>query len=146
MTLAIIPALIVVMGTETYAVPLNNVMETLSLKKHRVYTIERREVISVRGSTLPLVDLGHIFEIETRAVQPLYGVVAGVGESRVALAVDDIIGQQDIVIKPLGRRLQGVPGIAGATELANQKTILVIDIVDILNELTATDVYDEVRL
>ena len=64
-------------------------------------------------------------------------VVAGVGESRMALVVDELIGQQDIVIKSLGRRLRNLPGIAGATELGNQKTILVIDMVGLINEITS---------
>ena len=54
-----------------------------------------------------------------------------------ALVVDELIGQQDIVIKSLGRRLRNVPGIAGATELGNQKTILVIDVVGLLTEITS---------
>lgn len=137
-TLAIIPALIVSVVDRTFAIPLNNVMETLAIDKSMIKTIERREVISVRGSTVPLVDLRELFEIGDGSPRPdlIYGVVAGVGQNRMALVVDDLVGQQDIVIKSLGRRLRHARGIAGATELGNQQTILVIDMVELLNEMS----------
>ncbi len=137
-TLAIIPALIVSVARRTFAIPLNNVLETLAIEASTVKTIERREVISVRGATVPLIDLRTLFELEGDTRPPLsYGVVAGVGQNRMALVVDELVGQQDIVIKSLGRRLQHVRGIAGATELGNQQTILVIDMVELLNELSS---------
>ncbi len=136
-TLAIIPALIVRIADRVYALPLNNVLETLSLQETQIKTIETREVISVRGTTVPLVDLREIFGMEGERSQDAFSVVAGVGESRMALVVDELIGQQDIVIKSLGRRLRNLPGIAGATELGNQKTILVIDMVGLINEITS---------
>jgi two-component system chemotaxis sensor kinase CheA len=136
-TLAIIPALIVSISNTIYALPLNNVLETLSLVDMAIKTIERREVISVRGTTVPLIDLRDIFKLEGERSNDAFSVVTGVGESRMALVVDELIGQQDIVIKSLGRRLRNVPGIAGATELGNQKTILVIDVVGLLTEITS---------
>jgi len=139
MTLAIIPALIVSIAERTYALPLNNVLETIALADVRIKTIERREVISVRGATVPLVDLRDLFGLEGERGSDSFGVVAGIGEHRIALIVDELIGQQDIVIKSLGRRLSNVPGIAGATELGNQQTILVIDMVGLINEVTSSD-------
>jgi two-component system, chemotaxis family, sensor kinase CheA len=137
-TLAIIPALIVFVAGRTYAIPLNNVQETLALEKGLVNTIERREVISLRGATVPLTDLRQVFRLSGGERPPVcYAVIAGVGQSRIALIVDELVGQQDIVIKSLGRRLTSVPGIAGAAELGNQQTILVIDMVQIFNELSA---------
>lgn len=135
-TLAIIPALIVSVAERAYAIPLNNVLETLMIDPSEIQTIERREVISVRGSTVPLVDLRRVFDIETSdRPEIIYGVVAGIAQNRMALIVDDLAGQQDIVIKSLGKRLFHVRGIAGATELGNRQTILVIDMVDLLNEM-----------
>lgn len=136
-TLAIIPALIVRITDRVYALPLNNVLETLSLTETPIKTIETREVISVRGTTVPLVDLREIFGIVGDRAHDAFCVVAGVGESRMALVVDELIGQQDIVIKSLGRRLREIPGIAGATELGNQKTILVVDMVGLLNDIAS---------
>ncbi|MBC7792937.1 MAG: chemotaxis protein CheA, partial [Clostridia bacterium] len=133
-TLAIIPALIVAVAGRTYAIPLNNVQETLALTDVDVRTIERREVISLRGSTVPLVDLRKLFNLdkETKRPNTVYGVIAGAGVNRMALVVDDLVAQQDIVIKSLGKWLRNTPGIAGAAELGNQHTILVIDMVELL--------------
>lgn len=139
-TLAIIPALIVSVAARNYAIPLNNVQETLAIDARGVKTIERREVISVRGTTVPLIDLRRLFRLdEDGRPSSTYGVIAGVGDNRMALVVDTLVGQQDIVIKSLGRYLRNVRGIAGATELGDQRTILVIDTVDLLNELTDSD-------
>lgn len=139
-TLAIIPALVVSVAAETYAIPLNNVQETLLIKSTDIETIERHEVISVRGSTVPLVDLRELFSLsDTERPSIVYGVVAGVGQSRAALIVDELVGQQDIVIKSLGRWMSNVPGIAGATELGNQRTILVIDMVKLVSEMADTE-------
>ena len=136
-TLAIIPALVVKIMNTVYALPLNNVMETLALEEVEIKTIELREVISVRGLTVPLIDLRDVFGLVGERSSAAFAVVAGVGESRMALVVDELIGQQDIVIKSLGRRLRNVPGIAGATELGNQQTILVIDMVGLLSEIAS---------
>ncbi|MEK7705899.1 MAG: chemotaxis protein CheW, partial [Myxococcota bacterium] len=85
----------------------------------------------------PLVDLRHVFRLEGDARPDAgFGVVVGVGLNRMAVLVDQLVGQQDIVIKSLGRRLRRVRGIAGATELGDQRTILVIDTVELLNELS----------
>jgi two-component system chemotaxis sensor kinase CheA len=135
-TLAIIPALIVSVARQTYAIPLNSVQETLAIEHRDIRTIEGREVISVRGTTVPLVDLRTVFVLsDTDRPDTMFGVIVGVGQSGMALVVDELIGQQDIVIKSLGRRLRNVPGVAGAAELSNQQTILVIDMVDLLDEM-----------
>ena len=141
-TLAIIPALVVATADQVYAVPLNNVLETLELDRKQIQTIERREILTLRGSTVPVIDIRSVFGLGGERPDTVSGVVAGVGETRMALLVDDLVGQQDIVIKSLGRRLR-VRGIAGATELGNQQTILVIDTVDLLNELSSSDVHRE---
>jgi two-component system chemotaxis sensor kinase CheA len=83
-----------------------------------------------------LVDLRTVFVLsDTDRPDTMFGVIVGVGQSGMALVVDELIGQQDIVIKSLGRRLRNVPGVAGAAELSNQQTILVIDMVDLLDEM-----------
>ncbi len=135
-TLAIIPALIVRVAGQTYAVPLNNVQETLALAEYEVRTIERQAVISVRGATVPLIDFSEVFGLDAaERTGEGFGVIAAVGHNQMALVVDDLIGQQDIVIKALGRRMRNIPGIAGAAELGNQQTILVIDIVELMAEM-----------
>ena len=131
-TLAIIQALVIRSAGRTYAIPLNSVMESLMLDYSQIRTIERREVITLRDQTLPLVRLDDIFGLQRPMDQKVptrgYVVVVALAQHRLGLLVDDLLGQQDIVIKSLGKTLQGIPGIAGATELGGQQTALVLDV------------------
>jgi two-component system chemotaxis sensor kinase CheA len=135
-TLAIIRALVVGVSGRTYAVPLNSVLEILSVAPYELRTIETREVLSLRGSTLPLVRLSRLFELGAPPGDgPMYVVVVGLAQERLAVAVDSLVGQQDIVVKPLGRALQGIRGIAGATDLGNRQTVLVLDVGAVIEEV-----------
>jgi two-component system chemotaxis sensor kinase CheA len=141
-TLAIIRALIIRVNERIYAVPLNSVIEIISVRPSRLRTIERREMLELRGATLPLLRLNELFELGPASDAgggELFVVVVGLAESRLGVVVDGLIGQQDIVIKPLGRSLSQVPGIAGATNLANQQTILVLDIGALIEETLTRD-------
>ena len=134
-TLAIIRALIVSAGARTYAVPLNSVLEIVTAQPSELRTIETREVLSLRGSTLPILRLGPFFGAPVPAAAgPLFVVVVGLAQERLGIAVDGLVGQQDVVVKPLGSALAGVRGIAGATDLGNRRTILVLDVGPILSE------------
>lgn len=136
-TLAIIQALVVRAAGRTFAMPLNSVLESLLIGQLDISTIERREVMSLRGQTLPLARIERIFNLERlEAARPhrQFVVVVGLAQHRIGLLVDELIGQQDIVIKPLGRTLEGIPGIAGATELGGKKTVLVLDVAALVEE------------
>ncbi|MFC1654883.1 chemotaxis protein CheA [Myxococcota bacterium] len=136
-TLAIIRALIIRVNERIYAVPLNSVLEIINVNVNRVRTIERREVIELRGATLPLLRLSNWFELgESMAGEGgiLYVVVVGLAQNRLGIVVDGVIGQQDIVIKSLGKSLSKVSGVAGATNLASQQTILVLDVGALIEE------------
>ena len=137
-TLAIIKALIVKSSAETFAVPLSSVLESLMVSRERIRTIEKREVISLRGETLPLLWLDRIFGLpkpqDEAAVY--YIVVVGVAERRLGLVVDGLVGQQEIVIKSIGDKLRNTPGIAGATELGDNEVILVLDVEALIDEAT----------
>jgi two-component system chemotaxis sensor kinase CheA len=137
-TLAIVRALVAAVAGRTYAIPLNSVMEILQVPQSDVRTLSTREVISLRGATLPLVRLSRFFELSgARAADPFYVVVVGLAQERLGIAVDDLLGQQDIVVKPLGRALQGIRGIVGATDLGNLRTVLVLDVGAIIEDVTA---------
>lgn len=143
-TLAIISALVVVIAGRRYALPLASVLEALVFDASGVRTIEGREVMSLRGSTLALCRLDALFGLSLLPDAPppprRFVVVVGVGTQRLGCVVDQLIGQQDIVIKPLGKSLEGVRGFAGATELGDQHVGLVIDAPAIVEEvLAATD-------
>jgi two-component system chemotaxis sensor kinase CheA len=137
-TLAIIRALVVGVAGRTYAVPLNSVIELLAVPIREVRTIEMREVVDVRGTTLPLVRLARLFKLgEGRMPESLFVVVVGLAQERLGIAVDELVGQQDVVVKPLGTLLAGIKGIAGATDLGHRRTVLVLDVGAIIEEVLA---------
>ncbi|HEX8960471.1 MAG TPA: chemotaxis protein CheA [Geobacteraceae bacterium] len=137
-TLAIIKALIIASAGRTYAIPITSVQETIMMEHKDVLTVERKEVIQLRDATLPLLRLGSFFEIAGAADTPeaSYVVVVGVAEKRLGIVVDDLLGQQDIVIKSIGETFKGFKGISGAADLGDQRTILVLDVGGIINEAT----------
>ncbi|MGE6763614.1 chemotaxis protein CheA [Corallococcus interemptor] len=133
-TLAIVRALVVGVSGRTYAVPLNSVLEILSVQPRDIRTVERREVLDLRGQTLPFLRLSRLFHLPEREVNRHFVVVVGLAQQRLGIAVDELFGQQDIVTKPLGGRLSGVKGISGATDLGNRRTVLVLDVAELLEE------------
>jgi two-component system chemotaxis sensor kinase CheA len=144
-TLAIIRALVVLGGGHTYAVPLNSVLEILTVEPSDLRTVELREVLSLRGVTLPLVRLGRFLGADRPPPPgPVFVVVVGLAQERLGLAVDGLVGQQDIVVKPLGKALAGVRGIAGATDLGNRHTVLVLDVGAIIEEVVHGEAGPEV--
>lgn len=139
-TLAIIKALIIFCAGRTFAVPITSVVESLILGAGDIRTVEGKEVISLRRQTLPLLRLERHFRLERTGVNPgeQYVVVVGAAEKRLGLVVDDLLGQQDIVIKPLGEAFRNLRGITGAADLGDQRTILVLDPGGIINEAMRT--------
>jgi two-component system chemotaxis sensor kinase CheA len=136
-TLAIIKALIVRVAENTFAIPINSVLETLMIDARVIQTIEKREVIELRKTTVPLLRLDQAFALSRSAAQNeqrLFVAVVGLAEKRMGFVVDELLGQQDVVIKSLGKVLSFVKGVAGAAELGNQKTILVLDVAGLMTE------------
>jgi two-component system chemotaxis sensor kinase CheA len=128
-TLAIIKALLIEAGGLRFAVPLASVLEILRVRPEQIETIETREVMAIRDDTVPLLRLTDAFGIAAVG-QPeqLFVVLVGLAERRLGIVVDGLKGQQEIVIKPLGKRLAETPGIAGATELGDKRVVLVLDV------------------
>jgi two-component system chemotaxis sensor kinase CheA len=135
-TLAIIKALIIKCAGKTYAIPITSVMESLLLTETEIMTVERKEVIQLRENTLPLLRLDTFFATGRPTERPseFYVVVVGVAEKRLGIFVDDLLGQQDIVIKSLGESFKRFRGISGAADLGDQRTILVLDVGGMINE------------
>lgn len=129
-TLAIIKSLIISCAGRTYALPVTSVLESLILTGNDIKTVERREVTQLRDTTLPLLRLEEFLCLSRRTDRPdeFYVVVVGVAEKRLGIVVDELLGQQDIVIKSLGEGFRRFPGIAGAADLGDQRTILVLDV------------------
>jgi two-component system chemotaxis sensor kinase CheA len=134
-TLAIIKALVVRVKGKDYALPLNSVLETLLLEPDMLQTIEGREVMELRQQTLSLLRIDELFNLEGGAgAENKFVVVVGFADKRMGIVVDELRGQQDVVIKSLGKALSFVKGIAGAADLGNQKTILVLDVSGLIGE------------
>jgi two-component system chemotaxis sensor kinase CheA len=135
-TLAIISALVVRVGDQVFAIPITSVQEALVLVPSAVRTVEGREVITLRGATLPLCRLDRLFGIPRQDSAPRrYVVVSSLGQRRVGFVVDELRGQQDIVIKALGASIRDVRGFAGATDLGDQRVALVLDAPSLLEEV-----------
>ena len=103
-----------------------------------VQAVEGHQVISLRGKALPLALLSKLFGLRGAAApadaERIYVVVVALAQHLIGLVVDDLLGQQDVVIKSLGSALRGVPGIAGATELGGGRTVLLLDVAALVEE------------
>ncbi len=133
-TLAIIKALIVQVGEMKFAIPLTAISETIAIEQKDLQTVERREVFYLRGEMLPIMGVGHIFQIETQRNDMTFAVVVGFGRRKLGILVDEIIGQQEIVIKSLGEYFKGLGGFAGAAEIGRHEVILVLDVESIIGK------------
>ncbi len=138
-TLAILSALVMRVGEQTFAIPLTVVQEALFLDPDGVSLIDGREMISLRGTSLPVVRLQELFRTAPSSTARQYVVVTSLGQRRLGLVVDALEGQQDIVTKPLGPSLAGVRGFAGATDLGDQRVVLVLDAPALLDEVLSSE-------
>lgn len=128
LTLAIIQALLVKLGKEIYAIPLSSISEITSIDRDEIRKIQDEEIILYRDKTLPIVRLNRLMGIKESEMDELTVVVVKKGDRQAGLIVNDLIGQQEIVIKPLGRFLSNIKYLAGATILGNGKISLILDV------------------
>ncbi|MDD4561494.1 MAG: chemotaxis protein CheA [Syntrophomonadaceae bacterium] len=130
LTLAIIQALMVSVQDELYAIPLSSVDETTMITASDIKMVQNQEVIMLRGSVLPLYRLGNLLSVPGQSdSDDMYVVVVRKAERQIGLVVDSLIGQQEIVIKSLGRLLGGIPGLAGAIVAGDGHVRLILDII-----------------
>jgi two-component system chemotaxis sensor kinase CheA len=131
LTLAIVLALLIRVGDEIYAISLENVEETLLVPKSEIKYVHGTPVTTVRGEILTLSDLAGILStpVDREGVEehPVVVIRVGRDRNRIGFVVDDFVGQQEIVIKPLGKLLQKVRGVAGATILGDGNVALILD-------------------
>ncbi len=131
LTLAIIDGMVVRVGDEEYIIPTASIKESLKPQKQDMSTVtERGEMINVRGSLTPLVRLYELWNIEPNTIDPTESLVVIVENTgrRACVMVDELVGQQQIVIKNLGKHFGDVKGIAGATILGNGRVGLIVDV------------------
>src|SRR5659263_221865 len=133
LTVAIIHSLMVKVGSDIYAIPIANVIRDLSIKKEEIKTIKGEEVVLIRGEVLPLIRLHKLFDIKSNGSEELLVVVVERMGSNVGLVVDQVIGQQEVIIKNLDNNiLKGVKGLAGATILGDGNVALILDVGSLL--------------
>jgi two-component system chemotaxis sensor kinase CheA len=129
LTLAIIQALLVKVQGEIYAIPLGVVAETAVISQHEIKYVSNQEVIFLRNETIPLLRLSRILEAhEENGSGSFPVVVVEMMVKSVAIAVDELMGQQEIVITSLDRFLKGIRGFGGATILGTGDVALILDI------------------
>ncbi len=130
LTLSIISAMLVVIGSEKYAIPLSSIIETAIFKEKEIMYAHKQQVIDFRGRIVPLISLKGILAIpETKRVEndDVSVVIVRKGDKMAGLIVDSFIGQQEIVLKSLGTYLANVFAISGATILGDGQVALIID-------------------
>ncbi|AIQ53311.1 chemotaxis protein CheA [Paenibacillus sp. FSL R7-0331] len=130
LTLSIIAAMLVKIGSEKYAIPLSSIVETGIVKKNQIRTIHGTRMIEFRNSHIPLLSLSKFYAIpdfDDSAEEETEIIVVRKSDRMAALAVQDFIGQNEIVIKNLGKYLPEIQGISGATILGDGQVALIID-------------------
>jgi two-component system chemotaxis sensor kinase CheA len=135
LTLAIMPTLMIMLGDQSFALPLVNVVEIFHLDLSKKNIVDGRECIVVRDKVFPLFHIKR-WLVKGAAGQPepenAHVVIVAMGTRRVGFVVDQLVGQEEVVIKPLGRALQGTPGMAGATITGDGRIALIIDVPSLL--------------
>ncbi len=135
LTLAIMPTLMVILEQQAFALPLVNVNEIFNLDLTKTNTVDGQQVIIVRDQALPLFHLKRwLIDGQQFATIPPQGhvVIVTVGTQRVGFIVDQLVGQEEVVIKPLGSILHGTPGLSGATITGDGRIALILDIPNLL--------------
>ncbi len=139
LTLAIVQALLIRLDTETYAIPITNIVRIVDVSPEDIRTIQNREVINVQDEVISIIKLNEYFNIckkmdrkdrqntgDTQDTIPI--VIVSKGTKKIGIVVDELVGQQEVVIKSLGDYLKGIRGFAGGTILGDGRVALILDV------------------
>lgn len=139
LTLAIMPTLMVMLGNQAFAFPLVNVNEIFHLDLSTTNVVDGQEVVIVRDKALPLFYLKRWLVSSAAYEEQREGhvVILSVGTQRIGFVVDQLVGQEEVVIKPLGKMLQGTPGMSGATITGDGRIALILDVPSMLKRYAA---------
>ncbi|MCL2190426.1 MAG: chemotaxis protein CheW, partial [Treponema sp.] len=133
LTLAIIQGLLVRVGSEIYSIPITSVIESLRIKPEEIKRIDNYEVFNIRNDVISLLRLNRLFGIKTEEHKDYHFIViVGTAERKMGFMVDSLIGEEDVVIKPLRDQFTNSPGIAGASILGDGSVSLIIDVSQLL--------------
>jgi two-component system chemotaxis sensor kinase CheA len=128
LTLAITDAVIASVGGQIFAVPQSSIREVMEVSPAAVRALENHEILPYRGGALPLLRLSSLFGLEARPGRMLHAFVVGTGLSAVAIAVDRIQTQREVVVRPMTDPLVKVDGVTGATDLGDGRVVLILDL------------------
>ena len=131
LTMAIMDGLSVHVGDDLYIIPLINIVESIQPKHSQLHTIaDRGEVVDIRGRSLQILRLHAILGVTPRITDPAQGLLVLVehGEEKLALLVDELLGQHQVVIKSLETNYQRMDGVSGATIMGDGRVALILDI------------------
>ena len=133
LTLAIIQGLMVRVQSEIYVLPISSVIESIRISPKEIKSIDNYEVINVRNEVLSLLRLSRLFNLKkSEELESYFVVIVGINDKKMGLLVDSLIGEEDIVIKPLKDKYTTTPGIAGATVLGDGTVSLILDVSQIV--------------
>lgn len=135
LTLAIIQGLLVRVGAEVYSIPIASVIESQRIKLSELNTIDNYEVLNVRNEVISILRLSRLFGIAEKELKPddyCFIVIVGSQDKKIGIMVDGLIGEEDVVIKPLRDQFTNSPGIAGASILGDGSVSLIIDVSQLL--------------
>jgi two-component system chemotaxis sensor kinase CheA len=146
LTLAIIKALLVKSSEEVFAIPVANIVETIDMFPEEERILQQQETLILRDEVIPLYRLRELLELEEKPVtidsKALESVIiVEVGDSRVGIKVDQILGQQEIAIKSLDKMLKGIRGFSGATIQGNGRIALILDVNSLIEDLKGRRYY-----
>jgi len=130
LTLSIISAMLIKLGSEKYALPLSSIMETTIIKRSQIHNIHGNAMIEFRGAVIPVVSLAELVDspdYDDKREEECEAIIIRKGDKWAAVLVDDFLGQSDIVLKPLGKYLSGYSVVSGATILGDGQVALIID-------------------
>lgn len=133
LTLAIIQGLLVRVGRQIYSIPITSVIESQRVLQEEIKTIDNYEVMNVRNEVISVLRLSRLFHIKsTNNDKYCFVVIVGTQEKKIGVMVDSLIGEEDVVIKPLNDQFTNSPGIAGASILGDGSVSLIIDVSQLL--------------
>ena len=135
LTLAIIQAMLVRVQEEMYAIPLTSIDSTINIEPSDIQTVQNKEVIVLRGEIIPIIRMEEALQVpHTKDSDEHFVVVVHAGEAKAGIVVDNLIGQQEIVIKTLGNLFAGLKLFGGATVLGDGKVALILDVATMIQQ------------
>ena len=150
LTLAIIQGLLVRVGEEVYSIPITSVIESHRVRQDEINTIDNYEVLNVRNEVISILRLDRLFNIkQTEEKDHYFIVIVGSADKKIGVMVDSLIGEEDVVIKPLRDQFTKSPGVAGASILGDGSVSLIIDVsqlleLGVLQEIDAREKREEI--